>query len=64
MDRVERRVATFTFIQRVDEKDKTYWEVVHRGDIVQTDVPTEQQAKDILAPLFDLDVNEVKFGRL
>lgn len=64
MDRVERRVATFTFIQRVDEKDKTYWEVVHRGDIVQTEIPTEQQAKAILAPLFDLDVNEVKFGRL
>lgn len=64
MDQAERRVSTFTFVQRVDTLGKTYWEVVHRGLIVDTEIPTEAKAREILAPLFDLDVNEVRFGRL
>lgn len=64
MSQAENRVKSFTFIQRVDTAGKTFWEVVHRGAIVMTDVPTENEANELLAPLFDLDVNEVKFGRL
>jgi hypothetical protein len=62
--RAENRVASFTFVQRVDTDGGTYWEVVHRGEIVQSQIPTEAEANQILAPLFDLDVNEVNFGRL
>lgn len=64
MPQAENRVKSFTFIQRVDTAGKTFWEVVHRGEIVQTDVPTEEEAKKLLTPLFNLDVNEIKFGRL
>jgi hypothetical protein len=59
----KRKVATFTFVQRTDEGGQTTWEVVHRGDIVDS-CNTEAKAKELLAPLFDLDVTEVKFGRL
>lgn len=59
-----RRVAAFTFVQRVDTLGETYWEIVHRGQIAQTMIPSEEEAKKIIAPLVDLDVNEVKFGRL
>jgi hypothetical protein len=59
----KRKVATFTFIQRVDADNKTTWEVVHRGQIVDS-CKTESEAQKIIAPLIDLDVTEVKFGRL